>query len=254
LPDPAVAALIAKLSSHSFIAPKDERSLAQLHPRRVSVSRMRDLVRQGDRPDASVFVLSGMLARYHTLASGDRQYLSLHIANDLPDIQSLFLQVMDHSLCSLDDAEVAFFSHEELFALLANAPSVTFAFWRQTLLDAAIFRQAITNNGLRRGGERLAHLFCEQFTRAQQAGIAADHSCSFPLTQTQIGQMLGMSLVSVNRAAQRLLKERCAQLRSGKLLVLDWNRLKSRANFDPSYLHLDLHAPEIGRRMRRTSE
>jgi hypothetical protein len=34
-------------------------------------------------------ILGGMLARHHTLPGGDRQYLSFHIAGDMPDLQSL---------------------------------------------------------------------------------------------------------------------------------------------------------------------
>ncbi len=49
-----------------------------------------------------------------------------------------------------------------------------------------------------------------------------------------------MSLVSVNRAIQRLRKERCMQLRAGRLVVLDPQRLKARAGFDPGCLHLEL--------------
>jgi CRP-like cAMP-binding protein len=66
-----------------------------------------DILRQGDRPHVTVMVRSGMLARYHTMPSGDRQYLSLHVAGDLPDLQSLFLGIMDHSLCAIDKAQIA---------------------------------------------------------------------------------------------------------------------------------------------------
>lgn len=199
-----------------------------------------DLVRQGDKPDVSIFLLSGMLGRYRTLGGGERQYLALHIAGDLPDLQSLFLGVMDHSLVALSDAEVAYLRHDELCRLMADEPEVGFALWRQTLIDAAIFREAITNDGLRKPVDRLAHMFCEQFVRAKAAAITEGNSCSFPLTQAQLGQLLAMSLVSVNRALQTLRKDRSVELRDGRLIVLDLDKLKARADFDPSYLHLEL--------------
>lgn len=236
----AIAALSRKLRKHSVLSPNDERMLRRLRPRVADAARGTDLVRQGERPDVSVFLLSGMLARHHTLSGGDRQYISLHIAGDLPDLQSLFLNVMDHSLMAIDDVRIALFSHEELVALFRDAPDVGLALWRQSLIDAAIFREAVTNIGLRSGVERLAHVLCEQLVRAQDAGIAEGNSCSFPLTQLQIGQLLGMSLVSVNRALQILRKERCVDLRDGRLVVRDLKRLEARAEFDPGYLHLDL--------------
>jgi hypothetical protein len=33
----------------------------------------------------------GMVARYHLLHNGRRQYLSFHIAGDMPDAQALFI-------------------------------------------------------------------------------------------------------------------------------------------------------------------
>jgi CRP-like cAMP-binding protein len=178
-----------------------------------------------------------MMARYHTTPSGHRQYLSLHIAGDLPDLQSLFLGIMDHSVCAVDEAEIASFLHSDILALVKRAPSAGFAFWRHTLIDGAIFRQAITSNGRRSAIARVAHLFCEQFTRARAVGSVSGWSCPLPLTQSQIGQMVGLSLPTVNRATQSLRKANCAEVRGGSLRILNWRRLSRQAGFDPIYLH-----------------
>lgn len=236
----AVDLLVRTLARHSTVSIRDERSIRKLHPRVSTVARDADIVRQGDRPDVAVMVISGMLARYHTTPGGDRQYLSLHIAGDLPDLQSLFLGIMDHSLCALDHAQIASFRHSEILSLLKRTPSVAVPLWRQTLIDAAIFRQGITRNSTRSAVARLANLFCEQFTRARILGIASGWSCAFPLTQTQIGQVVGLSIASVNRAAQTLRNENCAQVKAGKLNILNWRRLTQQAGFEPVYLHEDL--------------
>lgn len=197
-----------------------------------------DIVRQGDQPDTAVIVLSGMLGRYQTLKTGDRQYISFHIAGDMPDVQSLFLRTMDHSVCAMNNAEIAAIPHKQLIPLIVARPAVGFAFWRVTLVDAAIFRQAVTNNGARSHLARLAHFFCEQFTRAGDAGLATGHVCDLPLNQGQIGQALGMASISVNRAIQALRKDELARLRAGRLEILNWRMLARVAEFDPTYLHL----------------
>ena len=165
MPDPSVTALIGKLQQHSSLTVREARAFARLRPRVSEATRGTDLVRQGDKPDVSIFLIEGMLARYHTVAAGDRQYLSLHIAGDLPDLQSLFLTVMDHSLVALDQVKIASFRHEELCRLFEDEPQAGLALWRQTLMDAAMFREAITNVGIRGPVERMAHVFCEQFLR-----------------------------------------------------------------------------------------
>jgi CRP-like cAMP-binding protein len=239
-PAQAVELLVRTLGRISTLSIRDERAIRKLHPRVSAIPREADIVRQGDRPDVAVMVIGGMLARYHTTPDGNRQYLSLHIAGDLPDLQSLFLGVMDHSLCALDEAQIASFRHTEILSLLKRAPSVGFAFWRYTLIDAAIFRQGITRNSTRSAVVRIANLFCEQFTRARMVGVASGWSCPFPLSQTQIGQVVGLAIATVSRATQSLRKEDCAQVRGGRLHVLNWKRLTQAAGFEPVYLHGDL--------------
>ena len=125
-----------------------------------------------------------------------------------------------------------------MIALFKERPNVASAVWRETLTDAAIFRQAITNVGARPLRTRLAHFLCEQYYRARAGGHARPGSCRLPLTQTQIGEALGASLPSVSRALQALRRTRSMELRGGQLHVHDWNRLAALGDFHPGYLNL----------------
>lgn len=229
--------LVAKVQEHGTLVPRDIAALRKLEPRARQLQAGDDVVRQGEKPTVSVMMLSGMVARHHTLPGGDRQYLSFHIAGDMPDLQSLFLNMMDHSVCAMDDAEIAVFPHRPLQNLLLERPGVGFALWRMTLVDAAIFRQAITNNSARPPAARLAHFFCEQMQRAREAKLTNSDSCSLPLTQEELGQALGLSLVSVNRALQKLRRDGLIEFRNSRLEVRDWTRLVATAGFDDGYLH-----------------
>jgi CRP-like cAMP-binding protein len=231
--------LLATAAQHGTPLAADESAIRKIRYRTRVLTAGEDIVSQGERPDVAVLVLSGMLGRYHTLPTGNRQYLSFHITGDMPDIQSLFLSILDHSLCALNQAEIALLPHGQLRDLFLARPGVGFAFWGLTLVDAAIFRQAITNNSARNHVDRLAHLFCELFFRAREARLVDGWSCSVPLNQSQLGQALGMSHISVNRAIQRLRKDGVAELRSGKLEILNWPALTRRVDFDPTYLHID---------------
>jgi CRP-like cAMP-binding protein len=229
--------LVAKVEEHGTLVPRDIAALRALEPRTRRLAAGEDVVRQGEKPTASVMMLSGMLARHHTLPGGDRQYLSFHIAGDMPDLQSLFLNMMDHSVCAMGGAEVATFPHRQLQRMLLDRPGVGFALWRMTLVDAAIFRQAITNNSARPPAARLGHFFCEQLQRAREAKLAAGDTCPLPLTQEELGQALGLSLVSVNRALQKLRRDGLVEFRNSRLDVRDWTRLAALAGFDDGYLH-----------------
>ena len=229
---------IRKLSEHSSLDADDIAAFRDLtsYPRNLGPNE--DFVRQGDKPTMSAVVTSGMVARYHVLNSGQRQYLSFHMTGDLPDAQTLFIDRMDHAVCALGEASVALIPHEEICTLFERRPSVGMAIWRETLVDAAIFREAITNNSSRPAEMRMAHLFCELYYRARSAGIARQGSCRLPLNQSQLGDALAMSLVTVNRTLQTLRRTGAMQFRNGQITIHDWSRLAEIANFDPSYLRI----------------
>lgn len=230
--------LLRKLQEHSILGGADIALIRRLPSTERKVAPNEDIVRQGDKPNISAIVVEGMVARYHTLSSGRRQYLSLHIPGDMPDSQTLFIEAMDHAVCAIDEAVVALVPHTAIHALLEDRPSVAMAIWRETLIDAAIFREAITNNSARPLSARLAHFFCEQYYRARASGQAKPGTCSLPLTQTQISEALGSSLPSINRTLRTLRKTKSMDFRSGQLHVLDWTKLARLGDFSPIYLHL----------------
>ena len=82
------------------------------------------------------------------------------------------------------------------------------------------------------------------FTRLRAVGLTQDHSCSLPLTQTELGDACGLSTVHVNRCLQELRGEGLIEFQHSHLTILDWARLKEAAQFDPAYLHL--RKPEMG--------
>ncbi len=229
---------IRKLSEHSSLDADDIAAFRDLtsYPRNLGPNE--DFVRQGDKPTMSAVVTSGMVARYHVLNSGQRQYLSFHMTGDLPDAQTLFIDRMDHAVCALGEASVALIPHEEICTLFERRPSVGMAIWRETLVDAAIFREAITNNSSRPAEMRMAHLFCELYYRARANGLARPGACRIPLHQGQLGETLGMSIVTVNRTLQALRRSGAMEFRNGELTVFDWKKLTELGDFDPVYLHL----------------
>jgi CRP-like cAMP-binding protein len=229
--------LIRKLKEHSRLSAEDLAAINSLSHTVRELESNEDLIRQGDDPDVSAVVLSGMVARYHLLQNGARQYLSFHLTGDMPDSQALFIEKMDHAVCALGPARIASIPHKELLATFKRRPSVGFAIWRETLIDAAIFREAITNNSARTRPARMGHLFCELFYRARASDLTEGNTFAAPIGLVQLGETLGMSIATVNRTLQDLRTSRTVEFHRGVIQIKDWERLVGIAQFNPSYLH-----------------
>jgi CRP-like cAMP-binding protein len=234
--------LLRKLESVGTLSTEESTAILELP---VTIRQMRadhDIVRDRDRPTQCCLVIDGWLCRYKILENGTRQIFSFHVAGDIPDLQSLHLQVMDHNLGSLVQSTVAFMQHDSVRTLCRNFPHVCQLLWRDTLIDAAIFREWIVGMGRRDAPSRIAHLFCELFVKMRAVGLTRGNICDFPITQSVIGDALGLSTVHVNRSLMELRGRGLISLEKHTLTILKWDELQEEGGFDPLYLHLKVPA------------
>ena len=234
---------VRKLQSLILLS-EDERTAAESLPIRiVDVKADQDVVREGDRPSRSVMVLEGIACTSKVTGQGRRQIMGFHISGDIPDLQSLHLEVLDNDLQTITAAKFGFIDHIALRDLCNRFPRIGAALWRTTLIDAAIFREWMANIGQRQAYSRLAHVFCEMMLRMKHVGLADGDECELPLTQTDLSEATGMSVVHVNRTLQELRKSGLLSFARGVLKIHDWDALVEAGDFDPTYLHLGGHAP-----------
>jgi CRP-like cAMP-binding protein len=197
-----------------------------------------DIVREGDRPPECGLILDGFACRYKLLSAGRRQIMSFHIAGDICDLHSFLLEEMDHSIGAVTTCTLGVIPHQTLHTITERHPHLTRLLWRSTLIDAAAFREWMAGIGRKSALGRVAHLLCEILVRLEAVGLAQDGVCELPMTQTDIGDALGLTNVHVNRVLQQLRGKEIITSRQTTLVVNDWGRLKQAAEFVPNYLHL----------------
>jgi CRP-like cAMP-binding protein len=232
------ARLIAKLESIGDLTADERAAIAALPLRVKDVAEDTDIVRDGETPGECCLLVEGLLCRYKMLPDGTRQILAFHTSGDIPDLQSLQLRVMDHSIGTLTPCRVAFISHAALHELIRANPGITDLLWRDTLIDAAIFREWLTGVGRRTAHQRVAHLICEVHLRLKVVGRAEEHGFDLPVTQAELADALGLSTVHVNRVLQDLRRDGLIRSRGKRLDVADWGALEEAGGFDPRYLHV----------------
>ena len=203
-------------------------------------------MRTGDRPTRCFLVQDGFACSYKITGAGTRQILNFHVPGDVPDLQSLHLDVLDFSIGTITPCTVGFIQHDALHELCRQYPQITSAFWRETLIDAAMFRDWIVNNGKRDACAAMAHLLCELLVRLRAVGLAQDFRCDLPVTQSEFADALGISTVHTNRVVQDLRAAGLIILQGRTLTVLDWVGLKRTGDFDPTYLHLKNAGGAVG--------
>lgn len=231
---------IAYLAARDRVSPAERDILLGLFDRERTVSAKADIVQEGDSPQFSCLMLSGLSARYHILADGRRQISALHIPGDFVDLHSLLLGRMDHGVAALTDCTVALVAHDHLRRITETQPHLTRLLWLSTLIDAAIHRIWLVTAGRLSASGQLAHLLCELFERMKVVGLTGERSFRFAISQTELGDALGLSTVHVNRTIRDLRERGLIEWRGADVIISDWQRLRELAQFDPTYLDLEV--------------
>jgi CRP-like cAMP-binding protein len=235
--DAVRAALVRRLRISSGITDEDVGEILSLPITVRQYPAERTVISDGERATECCLIAEGFCVRSKTIADGRRQILSIHIPGEIPDLMSLFLHVMDHDLSTLTPCTLGFINHETLRRLHQRNPNVAEIFWRDTLIDAAMFREWIVNVGQRPAPARLAHVMVELRERLKVVGRIAANSFDMPLTQEQIGEALGITAVHVNRVIRQLREDGILEFHRGRVTVLDEAKFQELADFDNRYLH-----------------
>ncbi len=226
-------ALVRKLHSIAELSLGNELALLDLPMTVEKYPSRQELVEERQRPGGCHLILDGFACRHKSLPDGRRQILSFHTPGDIPDLEGMHLKTLDYGVSTLVPSVVGHIAHATLHDLARRHLAIAQAFWRDTMVDAAIFREWLLSLGQRSAREHLAHLLCETVLRLEAVGyLAAD----LPLTLTDLADALGLPTVQVNRELQDLQRNGLIELRARGLRVLDFKGLAGLCDFDRTYL------------------
>lgn len=230
--------MIRKLESIFALSEAEKQAIKDLPITTTDIKAHQDIVKLGDSPSQCCLVIEGFASIYKDTIEGKRQILALHIPGDMPDLQSLHLQVLDISIASISPCKLGFIQHEDLRRICDNYPRLTAAFWRETLVHASIFREWLVNNGQRVGYARIAHLICELMVRLKAVDLVKENTFGMPVSQAELAEATGMTPVHMNRVLQALRAEGLINAERNYVKVHDWEALKDAGEFEPLYLHI----------------
>lgn len=230
---------LLKLRARDSVSPEEEQAVRDAITEVRTVAADHNVVVAGTPVPYSFILLDGLMCRHKDLSDGQRQITELHIPGDFPDLHSLTLKRLDHSIMTLTPCRYAIIPHERLERITERMPHLTRLFWFLTNLDAAIHREWEVSLGRRSAMSRIAALFCELRLRFEVVEMTDGTSYDLDLTQTDLSECVGLTPIHVNRTLKELREQGLVQFRSGRVTIHDWEGLARVAEFDTAYLYLE---------------
>src|ERR1043166_2167981 len=139
-------ALLRHLTCFGELGAEDAAAARALDGEVRTYGRDHDIVRMGEKPTHSVIALSGMLHRYAERGDGARQIFGFYFATDAPCLETVHLDILDHNVAALVETRVGLIPLPALHALMDSRPRLLSLIWRQTLVQASMYRAWLMRN------------------------------------------------------------------------------------------------------------
>lgn len=175
-------------------------------------------------------LLDGWVVVYRLLVSGRRQIVDIALPGSFLGYQPDLARPLLHGAECLTDVALCVFPRRSFDDLAMQYPGLSLQLAKIQARALINTQDHLANVGARSALERMAHLLCTILAGLRREGASrSDDLVEIPLTQSQIGEALGLSSVYVNRTLRELREERVLVLKGGRLRVLNYARLAELA-------------------------
>ncbi len=203
-----------------------DRALGRIMPTRLHTLAAREIHIPTGKPHGSIYRLkSGWMSRSRVLPDGRQQILMVFLPGDLLGLKTMLLDRQPDSIQCLGRATVQELGYEPALELARTDPDVSLRFMWQLAEDERRLHNWVIALGRGSAVERIATLMLDFRGQLIQAGIGNGDQFHLPMTQEQLGDHLGLTLVHVNRTLKRLREEGILTVRTGYVQIHDVDAL-----------------------------
>ncbi|WP_372732077.1 Crp/Fnr family transcriptional regulator [Novosphingobium sp.] len=193
---------------------------------------------QGSRPKHLYTVLSGVLMRTRLLEDGRRQVINFMFPGDFLGLQAALDGEMSHAVEAVTSVTLCVFARDRFFDMVASQPRLAFDMTWLAAHEEAALEEHIVSLGQRNARERMAALAVFLVQRAHDTGLAPDGVLTITVTQGQIADMLGLSLVHTNRTLQALRRLQLVDWTVNSISIPDLESARQFAGIDSNSFRL----------------
>ncbi|MBA2778976.1 Crp/Fnr family transcriptional regulator [Billgrantia kenyensis] len=194
------------------------------------------LARAGEILEHLHLIEGGWACRYKPMRDGSEPITSLLLPGDISDNGQGFSNRMEFSIKAITPLRFTTINAESAERLFER-PRILRLFKISGHMSHSVALKWIVNVSTRSAEERIANLLCECYSRSHAAGLTYQGRYFFPLTQTQVSNVVGLSSVHVSRSLNKIkrrgLIENCA---NQQIRIRNWPELAELGDFQEAAL------------------
>lgn len=166
-----------------------------------------DVIRAHGDPVRHIYLLSsGWVTSCLDLRNGDRQIVKIHVPGDVLGAPSLSLETAAETLIAITPGIVRPMPLAAIGQIFTEAPRLAASLFVSAQQERIFLMERLTSIGRMPAINRLVVLLLHVHDRLVHIG-GPEGQIDWPLTQTEIGDVLGLTAVHVNRMLKALDRE-----------------------------------------------
>lgn len=236
-PEFMVEALVRKLSGFFRLTDATAKDFVKLCSE-TRVFAPKERIAEADEVYGGIYLIhNGWALRSRVMENGSRQIVNVAMPGDFLGLNAMIFERSDFDIVAKTEVTAYFIHKEELRGVLGRDPLLAAAIFWVTAHEESILAERIVSLGRRSVRTRTAHVLCEFISRLKIIDEEHADEILIPLTQEDFSDILGTSLVHMNKTLRSLDRDDIIQFRQGLLRVKNRRHLERTAGFERGYLH-----------------
>ena len=203
---------------------------------RVSYAKQEVMIAEGNEFRCCFAIRSGWAVSYRMTMGGRRQILQVYLPGDFIGLHLNFHRRAIYTVSALSTVEVALIEPIRLLEIHQRFPVLAAGLDWSAVRSSNILSEHNISLGARTAQERILHFYLELWCRLMLVGEASSDGFTMKMTQEQVANALGLSVVHVNKTLKTLTKQGLLSIKGRVVEVPDVKAAVRMADFDAAFL------------------
>ncbi|WP_075880972.1 Crp/Fnr family transcriptional regulator [Vreelandella massiliensis] len=237
---PEESCIIRHFEHYRRLSPKEKEILASLEKAPTAVSAGTTLWQEGKAASEFCTLSAGWAYSYRNLDCGSRQIMEIFLPGDIIGLREFAFNEHLEGVTMIEDGTVCYFPHRRLLELFRDSLTLTTVTFAISNRQQALLCERLVTLARHSARQRLAHFLHEMYIRLRQTMPEGGPSFRLPLSQQQLGDLLGLTPVHVSRTLSAMSEDGLIYRNHHTINVPDIKALAEEASFNDLYLNTNL--------------
>ncbi|SFH90008.1 cAMP-binding domain of CRP or a regulatory subunit of cAMP-dependent protein kinases [Modicisalibacter xianhensis] len=231
------SAIVQQFQQHCSLTEEEKVLLLELEQNPLKVNAGDIIWQENSKVDQFCTISQGWAYSFRNLGDGSRQILKVYLPGDIIGMRDFAFSNRLAGVAMIEEGIVSHFSHEHLLKIFRHSTALTAGLFAIACRQQAVLTERLIYLARRTAQQRLAHFLYEMYLRLGRIGAADEGRFRLPLSQEQLGDILGLSAVHVSRTFTAFREDGLVLRDRHRVTLPDPEALAQLAEFDGGYLN-----------------